>query len=238
MLFHIRHHPRTSSSQRSQSSPHSTVSSKMRWYRSSQINNHNYKSPSTTMSTMMIFTMVLGMIVATMMTNTNTINNNNSNKNNIVPFVVVIMNVEAFHLTTTTTIRNRHEYIPPLVSQSKTTFVSSSAFQYVTLNTQRIVSSSSSSSSSLSKFILYESKINGSSNDSSISDKNVNKVNNGNDEIVVARRIIVKGDVQGGYYRSCVLNEVRPPFSHGYIYIYIVVFLFVCEWTPRTKSNF
>jgi hypothetical protein len=24
----------------------------------------------------------------------------------------------------------------------------------------------------------------------------------------VARRIIVKGDVQGGYYRSCVLNEV------------------------------
>lgn len=25
---------------------------------------------------------------------------------------------------------------------------------------------------------------------------------------VVARRIIVKGDVQGGYYRSCVLNEV------------------------------
>ncbi len=26
---------------------------------------------------------------------------------------------------------------------------------------------------------------------------------------VVARRIVVKGDVQGGYYRSCVLNEVR-----------------------------
>jgi hypothetical protein len=25
----------------------------------------------------------------------------------------------------------------------------------------------------------------------------------------VARRIVVKGDVQGGYYRSCVLNEVR-----------------------------
>ena len=25
---------------------------------------------------------------------------------------------------------------------------------------------------------------------------------------VVARRITVKGDVQGGYYRSCVLNEV------------------------------
>lgn len=26
---------------------------------------------------------------------------------------------------------------------------------------------------------------------------------------IVARRIVVKGDVQGGYYRSCVLNEVR-----------------------------
>ncbi len=26
---------------------------------------------------------------------------------------------------------------------------------------------------------------------------------------VIARRIIVKGDVQGGYYRSCVLNEVK-----------------------------
>ena len=25
---------------------------------------------------------------------------------------------------------------------------------------------------------------------------------------IVARRIIVKGNVQGGYYRSCVLNEV------------------------------
>ena len=26
---------------------------------------------------------------------------------------------------------------------------------------------------------------------------------------IVARRIVVVGDVQGGYYRSCVLNEVR-----------------------------
>ena len=25
---------------------------------------------------------------------------------------------------------------------------------------------------------------------------------------IIARRIIVKGDVQGGYYRSCVNNEV------------------------------
>mmetsp|Transcript_127530 Transcript_127530/g.366885 ORF Transcript_127530/g.366885 Transcript_127530/m.366885 type:complete len:143 (+) Transcript_127530:109-537(+) len=29
----------------------------------------------------------------------------------------------------------------------------------------------------------------------------------GDPEEIVARRIIVKGDVQGGYYRSCVLNE-------------------------------
>ena len=26
---------------------------------------------------------------------------------------------------------------------------------------------------------------------------------------IIARRITVKGDVQGGYYRACVLNEVR-----------------------------
>lgn len=31
----------------------------------------------------------------------------------------------------------------------------------------------------------------------------------GSSSEIVARRIIVKGDVQGGYYRSCVLNEVR-----------------------------
>ena len=34
---------------------------------------------------------------------------------------------------------------------------------------------------------------------------------------VVAKRILVKGDVQGGYYRACVLNEVsraqRPPIK-------------------------
>ena len=28
------------------------------------------------------------------------------------------------------------------------------------------------------------------------------------EEEIVARRIVVTGDVQGGYYRSCVLNEV------------------------------
>lgn len=29
---------------------------------------------------------------------------------------------------------------------------------------------------------------------------------------VIARRIVVTGDVQGGYYRSCVRNEVRSAF--------------------------
>jgi hypothetical protein len=38
--------------------------------------------------------------------------------------------------------------------------------------------------------------------------------NKGPDDDYVAKRIIVKGDVQGGYYRSCVLNEVR---THGRI---------------------
>ena len=32
--------------------------------------------------------------------------------------------------------------------------------------------------------------------------------NGASDEEIVGRRIIVKGDVNGGYYRSCVLNEV------------------------------
>ena len=28
------------------------------------------------------------------------------------------------------------------------------------------------------------------------------------DDEIIGRRIVVKGDVNGGYYRSCVLNEV------------------------------
>jgi hypothetical protein len=32
---------------------------------------------------------------------------------------------------------------------------------------------------------------------------------------LVARRIVVTGDVQGGYYRSCVLNEVRQGSSQN-----------------------
>lgn len=35
------------------------------------------------------------------------------------------------------------------------------------------------------------------------------KDDSGDGNEVVARRIVVTGDVQGGYYRSCVLNEVR-----------------------------
>jgi hypothetical protein len=39
---------------------------------------------------------------------------------------------------------------------------------------------------------------------------------------IVARRIIVKGDVQGGYYRSCVRNEVRR--SHAILPAHHVAF--------------
>ena len=35
----------------------------------------------------------------------------------------------------------------------------------------------------------------------------------GDDSDTVARRIIVKGDVQGGYYRACVINEVSMKAS-------------------------
>jgi len=44
------------------------------------------------------------------------------------------------------------------------------------------------------------------------------------DDEIVAKRIIVKGDVQGGYYRSCVKNEVgcsfQFPSRHAYPSIY------------------
>ena len=45
------------------------------------------------------------------------------------------------------------------------------------------------------------------------------KEKSGDPDEIVARRIIVKGDVQGGYYRSCVLNEVgcRSGFADGVI---------------------
>lgn len=43
---------------------------------------------------------------------------------------------------------------------------------------------------------------------------------------IIAKRIIVKGNVQGGYYRSCVLNEVRTMLAfkvetlHHRCYVY------------------
>jgi hypothetical protein len=39
---------------------------------------------------------------------------------------------------------------------------------------------------------------------------------------VIARRIIVTGDVQGGYYRSCVLNEVGWNPIHMFHIVHIV----------------
>jgi hypothetical protein len=66
--------------------------------------------------------------------------------------------------------------------------------------------SSSSSEEDATKDINGGSKSTVDHSDSdNDSDDNSNKKNE-----IVARRIIVKGDVQGGYYRSCVLNEVPP----------------------------
>jgi hypothetical protein len=48
----------------------------------------------------------------------------------------------------------------------------------------------------------------GSSSSSSSSSQDGTTEDDDDPEELVARRIIVKGDVQGGYYRSCVLNEV------------------------------
>ena len=35
------------------------------------------------------------------------------------------------------------------------------------------------------------------------------------DDEIIGRRIVVKGDVNGGYYRSCVLNEVSFSILHS-----------------------
>jgi hypothetical protein len=37
-------------------------------------------------------------------------------------------------------------------------------------------------------------------------------IESGEPKELIARRIVVEGDVQGGYYRSCVLNEVNHTF--------------------------
>jgi hypothetical protein len=50
------------------------------------------------------------------------------------------------------------------------------------------------------------------SSDTSSFDQNVS-------DDVVARRIVVKGAVQGGYYRSCVRNEVSSLTSYLSIYL-------------------
>ncbi len=57
-----------------------------------------------------------------------------------------------------------------------------------------------------------------------------------NPDEIVARRIIVEGDVQGGYYRSCVRNEagrfrrlsgtMTPPDDSGTAEIYVEVCIF------------
>jgi hypothetical protein len=44
---------------------------------------------------------------------------------------------------------------------------------------------------------------------------------------MIARRIIVTGDVQGGYYRSCVLNEVGTKKKHHAGILFLVVSLYM-----------
>ena len=59
---------------------------------------------------------------------------------------------------------------------------------------------------------------------------------------IVARRIIVTGDVAGGYYRSCVKNEVRSLCNAPYyvrdfycIYCRLFVNLYIKWFSPETK---
>ena len=114
----------------------------------------------------------------------------------LVPIPTIVLEVAAFHPTT---IPNRH-----VSSKTFQSLLSSTSSQrppatnsyttsttHVMVPTKRIVACSVS---------LHESSINGGNDDTKQNE-------------IVARRIIVKGDVQGGYYRACVSNEVGVSFS-------------------------
>jgi acylphosphatase len=61
---------------------------------------------------------------------------------------------------------------------------------------------------------------------------------NGTQEII-ARRIIVKGDVQGGYYRSCVLNEVnKKPIIGWFSLVGVVVVVVVWSYNSNVTQHF
>ena len=98
--------------------------------------------------------------------------------------------VVAFHPTTTTTttvLRNGQDRIPHI---QRCTTPSAILLKFHT----------PPPSPKMRSFTrLYESMVNGEDDD----DDTTTTKNE-----IVARRIIVQGDVQGGYYRSCVLNEV------------------------------
>lgn len=108
-----------------------------------------------------------------------------------------IMEVTAFHSTTTRNLPDRSYTLLSVLLSSKSPqhpprTNSYSSGSYSIGPTKRIVACST---------LLHETSINGSD------DKNQSYDKNDKSDEIVARRIIVKGDVQGGYYRSCVLNE-------------------------------
>jgi hypothetical protein len=111
----------------------------------------------------------------------------------------------------TTTIDNNHNhnnyYVTAYVMVQQ---IAPRSVQICTTNcrTINILSPTSSSSLSLSMDDSING-LNGSNSNNSNNNNEMEKKQNESKDAIIARRIIVKGDVQGGYYRACVLNEVR-----------------------------
>ena len=127
--------------------------------------------------------MMMMMIIILTLTPTTTATHHSSNNHNYGMNQVVVV---AFHPTTTTTVlRNGQDRIPHI--------------QRCTTPSAILLKFHTPSPKMRSFTRLYESIVNGEDDD----DDTTTTKNE-----IVARRIIVQGDVQGGYYRSCVLNEV------------------------------
>ena len=135
---------------------------------------------------MSVVMMMMMMLILTL-TPTTTATHHSSNNHNYGMNQVVV----AFHptiTTTTTVLRNGPDRIPYI---QRSTTPSAILLKFHT-------TPSPSPSPQMRSFTrLYESMVNGEDEDDTTTKNEI-----------VARRIIVQGDVQGGYYRSCVLNEV------------------------------
>ena len=147
--------------------------------------------------------------------------------------------------TTTRVVATNHDWLLVVTAFHPTTTKINRNLQHHTIgSSNRILLPSivSSKSPTNSKMMLHHSphlvlcskSINGGE-DSRSEDVNRNDQSMTNE--IVARRIIVKGDVQGGYYRSCVLNEVCSSYIYIYIHKQLKSFLTEAVLNVYTNTN-